>query len=161
MFRIVLLFIFFFGIHTTLAQQPFTLDSLKVLNEKQGELNVYFAALWCLPCVKHLKHVSDSLEKITGFRGNNFIIFDRLNFKRETLSRIDLRGFDSTNIFLIPRKYYSNSFIQINPSNKVLSRFLKDLEQTFPVAKNGVKFWFDSMFKVTPSGGIEYFAAGR
>lgn len=161
LFGFVVFIVCLFTIQHSVAQSSFTMDTLEALNKNKGEINVYFCAMWCLPCVKHLKQVSDSLEKIPGFRGNNYIVFDRYSFSGQKLKRFDLGGFDTSHVFLIPGKYYSKSFIQFNPSEKVLERFLKDLAQNFTVSENGIAFWFDSMMRVTSEGAVEYYGNGN
>jgi hypothetical protein len=145
--RILFIFLFLFICKLAYSQNDLSIENLRKISVQKKTI-VYITGLWCLPCMKKLKETSDSLLLYDDDSYNYIVVFDRVGFNWTKLKKMNLSGFDSTSFFLIPKKYYSRSFIQFNPSTKALRSYIKRIESTYQSKLNFEKFWFSDAFLI-------------
>lgn len=137
----ITIYLLLFPFGSVYSQEDLSIEHLQKISEQKSTI-VYVTGLWCLPCMKKLKKISDSLLLFNDNRHRYIVVFDRVGFDTAKLKKLSLTGFDTKLFFLIPKNNYSKSFIQFNPSNKALKNYISRIKKAYHSKINFEKFWF-------------------
>jgi hypothetical protein len=133
--------------------KEFDMQTTKEKSSEKTQL-VYVTAVWCKPCMEKLEPI------ITKFRSDTAvqltILFDKYGYEKVGDKIATL--FDTTLFLMMPKKYYSDSgknvVIKINPSKKVIRKFISEYNIVFNTSLDDKHIWFGNAIVIKK--GIPY-----
>ncbi len=132
------LFCLFFSAHSQ-QYKTFNFDSDidTLLMQNPNGFALYFSALWCGPCLKKSKQISNffSAQKNVGF----IFVYDPYKFSSERGEKLLKDAFTKNINYVMDPKFYTSNkaIIQINPQSKAIDKIRKILTK-LPLIKGNL-----------------------